>query len=66
VGHWLRSLGRVDDLQAQRPPIEPFVETVVSGFGRLQALQHAARFSATPAHWRRHAMPPGSHPPRWP
>jgi crotonobetainyl-CoA:carnitine CoA-transferase CaiB-like acyl-CoA transferase len=66
VGHWLRGLGRVDALQAQRPAIEPYVETVDSGFGRLQVLRHAARFSATPARWRRPAMPPGAHPPRWP
>jgi len=66
VGHWLRALGRVDGLLAQRPPIEPYVETVDSGFGHLQVLRHAARFSATPARWRRPSMPPGSHPPRWP
>ncbi len=66
VGRWLRTLGRVDGLQAKRPPIEPYVDTVDSGFGRLQVLRHAARFSATPARWRRPSMPPGSHPPRWP
>ncbi len=66
VGHWLRGLGRIKGLQAQRPPIEPYVETVDSGYGRLQVLRHAACFSATPARWRRPAMPPGSHPPRWP
>jgi crotonobetainyl-CoA:carnitine CoA-transferase CaiB-like acyl-CoA transferase len=66
VGRWLRSLGRVDGLQAKRPPIEPYVETVDSGFGRLQVLRHAARFSATPARWRRRSMPPGSHSPSWP
>lgn len=66
VGQWLRGLGRVDGLQAKRPPIEPYVETVDSGFGRLQVLSHAARFSATPARWRRRSMPPGSHSPSWP
>ena len=69
VGHWLRGLGRVSALQAlqaQRPPIDPYVEAVDSGFGRLQVLRHAAHFSATPVRWRRDSMPPGSHPPRWP
>ena len=66
VGQWLRSLGRVDALHVQRPPIEPYVETVDSGFGRLQVLRHAACFPATPARWRRASMPPGSHPPSWP
>lgn len=66
VGHWLRTLGRVGDLTATPPPVDPYVEAVDSGFGRLQALRHAAQFSATPARWRRPSMPPGSHPPRWP
>jgi crotonobetainyl-CoA:carnitine CoA-transferase CaiB-like acyl-CoA transferase len=66
VGGWLRGLGRVDGLQAKQPPIEPYLETEASGFGRLQVVRHAARFSATPARWRRPSMPPGSHPPRWP
>jgi len=66
VGRWLRGLGRVDGLRADRPPIAPYIETVDSGFGRLQVLRHAARFSATPPCWRRPSMPPGSHSPRWP
>ncbi|MDE2370737.1 MAG: CoA transferase [Burkholderiales bacterium] len=66
VGHWLRSLGRIDGLAARRPPIEPYVETVDSGFGRLQVLRHAAQLSATPARWRRPSMPPGSHAAAWP
>ena len=67
VGHWLRSLGRVP-----RPSPEPsrdhaeFLEAYPGGFGDVIALRHAARFSATPARWLRPAMPPGSHPPRWP
>jgi hypothetical protein len=77
VGQWLRSLGRVaDGLAAQRPSIEPLLEDSVCGFGpggpgdprqpaTLRALRHAARFSATPAHWDRPSMPPGSHPPVW-
>jgi crotonobetainyl-CoA:carnitine CoA-transferase CaiB-like acyl-CoA transferase len=67
VGRWLRSLGRVaGGTQAQRPPLEPYLEEVDSGFGRLRVLRHAAQFSATPARWSRPAMPPGTHPPAWP
>ena len=75
VGQWLRQLGRLGPLgrfgdtpgqPTQRPAMEPYLETVDSGFGRLQVLRHPACFSATPAHWRRPSMPPGSHPPRWP
>lgn len=67
VGRWLRSLGRVPQgFDAQRPPFEPYLDASVSGFGRLVALRHAARFSRTPAVWRRPSMPPGTHAPRWP
>lgn len=66
VGHWLRSLGRLPAVQAERPPLAPYTESVESGFGRMQVLRHAACFSATPAHWRRPSMPPGTHAPRWP
>lgn len=65
VGRWLRSLGRVTELRAQRPALDPYVETVDSGFGRLECLRHAAQFSATPARWRRPSMPPGTHAPTW-
>jgi crotonobetainyl-CoA:carnitine CoA-transferase CaiB-like acyl-CoA transferase len=67
VGRWLRGLGRVPQgVQAVRPALEPYVEEVDSGFGRLRVLRHAARFSATPVHWRRPAVPPGSHAAVWP
>ncbi len=68
VGHWLRSLGRVDmkhGMAVPAPTRDAYVEEVDSGFGRLQVLRHAAQFSATPAYFRRPAMPPGSHAPRW-
>jgi crotonobetainyl-CoA:carnitine CoA-transferase CaiB-like acyl-CoA transferase len=66
VGRWLRGLGRTAPVAPERPPLAPYVETLDSGFGRLQTLRHAAQFSATPAHWRRPSMPPGSHPAAWP
>jgi hypothetical protein len=36
------------------------METFDSGFGRLQALRHAAHFSATPARHVRPSVPPGT------
>lgn len=67
TAHWLRGLGRVaDGFAAAKPELQPFLESEDSGFGRLVALRHAARFSRTPAAWTRPSMPPGSHPPTWP
>ncbi len=65
VGGWLRRLGRVTP-SAGAPPFEPHLQAWDSGYGRLVAPGHAARFSATPAAWPRASMPPGSHPPAWP
>ncbi len=67
VAHWLRTLGRVANAGAVKPPpFEPYLEASDSSFGRLLAMRHAAQFSRTPAQWRRPSMPPGSHPPQWP
>lgn len=65
VGGWLRGLGRVAPGPGM-PPFEPHLQAWDSGFGRLVAPGHAARFSATPAAWPRPSMPPGSHPAAWP
>lgn len=63
---WLRSLGRIEDgFAVSKPDMAPFIETVDSGFGRLSALTHSARFERTRARWTRPSMPPGSHPPNW-
>jgi crotonobetainyl-CoA:carnitine CoA-transferase CaiB-like acyl-CoA transferase len=67
TGWWVRSLGRVDDgFAAPAPDFRDRMETSDSGFGRLAALRHAARFSATPAGYTRPSMPPGSHALGWP
>ncbi len=67
VGRWLTSLGRVPaGPQAVWPSFDAAMEETDSGFGRLAAVRHAARFSASTAGWARPSMPPGSHPPRWP
>ena len=58
---WLRSLGRVaDGFSAPPPEFSAQMETLASGFGRLQALRHAAHFSATPARHVRPSVPPGT------
>jgi hypothetical protein len=67
VGHWLRTLGRVpgDFAAVTLPPADPYLEASDSGFGRLLAVRHAARFSRTPAGWELPSVPPGTSPPRW-
>jgi crotonobetainyl-CoA:carnitine CoA-transferase CaiB-like acyl-CoA transferase len=67
TAHWLRGQGRtVPDLAAPRPDFKALVQDYPSGFGRLEAMPHAARFSLTPPRWARPSMPPGTHPPAWP
>lgn len=70
TGRWLWNLGRLDDGLAAADltadQILPFIEQSASGFGALRGVRHAAVMSATPALWRRPAMPLGSHEPMWP
>jgi len=67
VGHWLQSLGRVNDGPNAAPlSFDGVMEESASGFGLLCAVRHAARLSATPAQWLRPSMPPGSHAAAWP
>ncbi|HBR44628.1 MAG TPA: carnitine dehydratase, partial [Afipia sp.] len=70
TGRWLWNLGRLDDGLAAADltadQILPFIEQSASGFGALRGVRHAAVLSATPAFWRRPAMPLGSHEPMWP
>ena len=64
---WLRSLGRVQGFETvAKPALEPHLETLDSGFGRLVAVRHAARFSPPWSATLRPSMPPGSHPAAWP
>jgi crotonobetainyl-CoA:carnitine CoA-transferase CaiB-like acyl-CoA transferase len=66
TGHWLRGLGRIDaGLKAQKPDLEPYLETTASGFGNLRAVRHSAQLERTPARWTRPSMPPGNHAARW-
>lgn len=70
TGHWLQSLGRVENgLDCHDPTFEEvtdLLEESQSGFGPLTAVRHAGRLSQTPPHWARPSMPLGSHPPAWP
>lgn len=66
VGRWLQGLPRVAVSPA--PPQLAFagaLHEADSGFGRLGAVPHAARFSGFVADDPRPSMPPGSHPPAW-
>jgi crotonobetainyl-CoA:carnitine CoA-transferase CaiB-like acyl-CoA transferase len=67
TGQWLRGLGRVENgFDLTRPPFEDRLVETDSGFGRLAALPHPARFSVTLARWARPSVPPGTHAPAWP
>ncbi len=64
---WLRSLGRIDDGFAARPPsAEDHAESLGSGWGALRAVRHAGRLQHTPTRWPRPSVPPGTDPPHWP
>jgi crotonobetainyl-CoA:carnitine CoA-transferase CaiB-like acyl-CoA transferase len=66
TGHWLRSLGRIENgFGIPKPDMKPYIETAPSGFGELKALSHSAQLERTPVKWSRPSMPPGSHPPHW-
>lgn len=69
TGAWLRGLGRVEDGFSCADPafedVTDFLEESSSGFGRLLAVQHAARMSETPPRWTLPAMPLGTHEPIW-
>ena len=69
TGRWLQSLGRIDGGHACPAPApedaEPYLETSESGFGKLEAIRHAAQLSRTPARWHQPSMPLGSHTGKW-
>ncbi len=69
VGEWLKRLPRVPGgPQCPDPTIEAvqdLIEVTPSGFGPLKAVRHAAKLTATPAHWAAPAMPLGHYPATW-
>lgn len=70
TAHWLRNLGRLPEGFSTPNPSQEDVsdrlEEVASGFGRLTAVRHAVRMSATPPRWDRPSVPLGTHPAAWP
>jgi crotonobetainyl-CoA:carnitine CoA-transferase CaiB-like acyl-CoA transferase len=68
-GRWLQGLGRIAGGHSCPAPtpedVAPYLETSESGFGRLEAIRHAAQLSRTPALWALPAMPLGSGVARW-
>ncbi len=66
TANWLRSLGRVEDgFNKPRTKIAEHLVSYDSGWGRLDAMPHAASFSDTPAVWARPSTEPGTHQPNW-
>lgn len=70
TGLFLRSLGRVPDGPACPDPgagtEADLLEESDSGWGRMEAVRHAALLDETPARWARPSVPLGTHPVRWP
>jgi hypothetical protein len=70
TGHWLGNLGRLPrGLQTSDPvqaDVADLLGTMDTPFGRLTCVTHAARLSATPAHWQRPPVALGCHAPVWP
>lgn len=66
TANWLRSLGRIDDnFHPRDAGLTDHCASYASGFGRLEAMPHAAHLSRTPARWKRASNPPGSDAPVW-
>ncbi len=70
VGHWLTSLGRVENGQAaakiSRADVPHLLHDLPSRYGRMSALRHAGQLSETPPRWERPSVPLGTHDPEWP
>jgi crotonobetainyl-CoA:carnitine CoA-transferase CaiB-like acyl-CoA transferase len=70
TAHWLASLGRLDDGFSCPDPafadVADLTGEMDSPQGRITYVRHAARLSATPAHWLRPPVPLGTHAPVWP
>jgi crotonobetainyl-CoA:carnitine CoA-transferase CaiB-like acyl-CoA transferase len=70
TGHWLAGLGRLREGFACQDPklddIGDLLETTSGPLGRLTAVRHAARLSATPAFWARPPVALGTHAAMWP
>lgn len=69
TGRWIRDLGRVDGGFDVPVPlaadVADLMETSESGWGRMNAVRHAAMLPATPARWIRPSVPLGGHAAAW-
>jgi crotonobetainyl-CoA:carnitine CoA-transferase CaiB-like acyl-CoA transferase len=69
VGEWLKRLPRSPNGHGAPDPtfdtVQEFIETTPSGFGRLQAIRHAAQLSETRAYYAHAAQPLGNSPAEW-
>jgi crotonobetainyl-CoA:carnitine CoA-transferase CaiB-like acyl-CoA transferase len=70
TGHWLTSLGRLENGFACPEPsgeeLRELTEERDTPFGRLSFVEHAAQLSDTPAFWARPPAKLGTHAPVWP
>lgn len=70
TGHWLKSLGRVENGFACAEPTGAELKSLTgemdTPFGRLCFVKHAAVLSETPAFWARPPVKLGAHAPVWP
>ena len=70
TGHWLKSLGRVENGFACAEPtgeeLKALTGEMDTPFGRLTFVKHAAVLSETPAFWARPPDKLGTHAPMWP
>jgi hypothetical protein len=70
TGHWLKSLGRVENGFACAEPtgeeLKALTDEMDTPFGRLGFVKHAAILSETPAFWARPPVKLGTHAPVWP
>lgn len=66
TAHWLRELRQVEPQQSTAPlDAASAVQTFESGFGRLDAMPHAAQFSTFDSGNVLPSVKPGTHPPDW-
>jgi crotonobetainyl-CoA:carnitine CoA-transferase CaiB-like acyl-CoA transferase len=69
TGQWLRRLGRLEHgfsaADQSREEVQDCLEESDSGFGRLHAVRHSARLSATPTAWEYPSVPLGHDAPIW-
>ena len=70
TGHWLTSLGRLengfDAPDPKQADIADLLGEMETPLGRLTYVNHAALLSQTPAHWQRPPARLGTHAPLWP